>query len=179
MMEREPSKSHRTNHGLEAILSSTSSDSHMWNLMFIQLMLEEHGYHVTNLGVCVPTGDLVARCAPQPPAVIVLSTVNGHGHLDGAQAVRRLRAVPSLATTPIVIGGKLDIRSPDAELVRHLRAAGFNAVFGDTAADLDEFSAFLHGVAAGASAQAATSDASVAVAPMVMATTTSRSGGLA
>jgi len=162
MMENESSTSSRTAHELEAVLSSTSSDSHMWNLIFMQLMLEEHGYRVANLGACVRPELLVERCAARPPAVIVLSTVNGHGRLDGAQAVRRLREIPSLAATPTVIGGKLGIRSADPDETRQLRTAGFDAVFGDTAADLDEFSAFLRGVAAGVPADEAALDAAAA-----------------
>ncbi|MFC0002967.1 cobalamin B12-binding domain-containing protein [Micromonospora siamensis] len=137
-----------TGRELTAILSSTSSDSHMWNLTYMQLLLEEHGYRVTNLGACVPTEVLAERCADDSPTLIVISTVNGHGHLDGAHAVRRLRQIPSLAATPTVIGGKLGIHSVDQDEVRHLRDAGFDAVFGDTAADLDEFSVFLRDLAA-------------------------------
>ncbi len=147
-MKTEPRTSRRADRTLEAVLSSTSSDSHTWNLIFIQLMLEEHGYRVTNLGACVPTEVLADRCAAQPPAVVVLSTVNGHGHLDGALAVSRLRQVPALAVTPTVIGGKLGIQASGPDHAQHLRAAGFDAVFGDTAADLNAFSAFLRRVAA-------------------------------
>jgi len=149
-MKTESRTSHRADRTLEAVLSSTSSDSHMWNLIFVQLMLEEHGYRVTNLGACVPVEVLADRCAAQPPALVVLSTVNGHGHLDGALAVSRLRQVPSLAITPIVIGGKLGIQASSSDHAQHLRVAGFDAVFGDTAADLSEFSAFLRRVAADA-----------------------------
>jgi methylaspartate mutase sigma subunit len=153
-MEIKSRTPYRADRTLEAILSSTSSDSHMWNLIFIQRVLEEHGYRVTNLGACVPVDVLVDRCAAQPPTVVVLSTVNGHGHLDGAVAVSRLRQIPALATTPIVIGGKLGIQASSLDHVRQLRAAGFDAVFGDAAADLSEFSAFLSRVAANAFADA-------------------------
>jgi methylaspartate mutase sigma subunit len=165
---------------LEAILSSTSSDSHMWNLIFIQLVLEEHGYHVTNLGACVPVEALVDRCAALPPTVVVLSTVNGHGHLDGALAVNRLRQIPSLATTPIVIGGKLGIQASSLDHVQHLRAAGFDAVFGDTASDLSEFSAFLRRVAADSFAGAPSCDVAVARTPLEIArAAAARGAGLA
>lgn len=76
-MQVEPRTPYGADRTLEAILSSTSSDSHMWNLIFIQLVLEEHGYHVTNLGACVPVEALVDRCAALPRrwSSSVLSTV--------------------------------------------------------------------------------------------------------
>lgn len=168
-MKTESRTSHRADRTLDAVLSSTSSDSHMWNLIFMQLMLEEHGYRVTNLGACVPAEVLADRCSAQPPAAVVLSTVNGHGHLDGALAVSRLRQVPSLAITPIVIGGKLGIQASSPDHVQHLRAAGFDAVFGDTAADLSEFSAFLRRVAADAFADEPSSGVAVARTPFEIA----------
>ena len=66
-MEIESRTPYRADCTLEAVLSSTSSDSHMWNLIFIQLVLEEHGYRVTNLGACVPVDVLADQCAAQPP----------------------------------------------------------------------------------------------------------------
>lgn len=168
-MKTEPRTWHRADRTLEAVLSSTSSDSHTWNLIFMQLMLEEHGYRVTNLGACVPTELLADRCAAQPPAVVVLSTVNGHGHLDGALAVSRLRQVPSLAMTPIVIGGKLGIQASSPDHAQQLRAAGFDAVFGDTAPDLNAFGAFLRRVAADTSAEAPPFNVDVARTPFEIA----------
>jgi methylaspartate mutase sigma subunit len=179
-MKIESRTPYRADRTLEAILSSTSSDSHMWNLIFVQLVLEEHGYRVTNLGACVPVEVLADRCAAQLPAVVVLSTVNGHGHLDGALAVRRLRQIPSLATTPIVIGGKLGIQASSPDHVQHLRAAGFDAVFGDTAADLSEFSAFLRRVAADALADVPSCGVAVARTPFEIARASkARRAGLA
>jgi methylaspartate mutase sigma subunit len=168
-MKTESRMPYRADRTLEAVLSSTSSDSHMWNLIFIQLVLEEHGYLVTNLGACAPVDVLADRCAARPPTVVVLSTVNGHGHLDGALAVRRLRQNPSLATTPIVIGGKLGIQASSPDHVQHLRAAGFDAVFGDTAAELSEFRAFLRHVADDAFADVPSCGAAAARTPFEIA----------
>lgn len=129
-----------------AVLTGTSSDSHMWNLVYVQLLLEEAGYAVLNLGVCVPDGHVVAECLRERPDVVVVGTMNGHGHNDGARLVGRLRAEAELAGTPVVIGGKLGIDG--AGNARHadaLLAAGFDAVFeGDDAAVA--FCAFLAGL---------------------------------
>jgi methylmalonyl-CoA mutase cobalamin-binding subunit len=112
------------------LLSTTSSDSHTWNLMFLQLLLEECGHEVVNLGPCVPDALLVETARSCDPSAIVISTVNGHGRIDGARVVRAVRRDPEIAQLPMVIGGKLGIEgtSSDDEVSRLLEA-GFDAVF--------------------------------------------------
>ena len=36
------------------LLTGASSDAHTWNLVFLQLLIAEHGFRVTNLGPAVP-----------------------------------------------------------------------------------------------------------------------------
>lgn len=115
----------------EVILSSTISDSHTWNLCFLQLVLEEHGYDVRNLGACVPPKLLVERCVAHRPALIVLSSVNGHGYYDGQLAIRALREARALDGIPVVIGGKLGIGDADQARSAALLEAGFDGVFGE------------------------------------------------
>jgi methylaspartate mutase sigma subunit len=112
------------------LLSTTSSDSNTWNLMFLQLLLEECGHEVVNLGPCVPDNLLVETARSCRPSAIVISTVNGHGQIDGARVVRAVRRDPEIAQLPMVIGGKLGIEgtSSDDEVSRLLEA-GFDAVF--------------------------------------------------
>lgn len=121
-----------------AVVAGTASDSHTWNLIFLQLTLQEHGFRVVNLGPCVPGEELVARCRHTTPDLIVISTVNGHGLHDGARCGRLLAACPELAGTVKVIGGKLTIsgRLTAADRAR-LRGCGFTEVF-----DHDELPAF-------------------------------------
>lgn len=115
------------------LLSTVSSDSHTWNLVFLKLLLEEHGYQVTCLGACVPDELLIGTALRQRPDAIVVSSVNGHGALDGARLVRALRSNPELASIPVVIGGKLGLIGSAGEAhARELLDAGFTAVFGDT-----------------------------------------------
>jgi len=116
--------------GLSVVVTSVSSDSHTWNLVFLQLALEELGHRVVNLGACVPDDLVVAECLRTRPDLVVVSSVNGHGFRDGTRLVGRLRACPELATVPVVIGGKLGISGPGGSHSREqLRAAGFDAVF--------------------------------------------------
>lgn len=112
-----------------AVLSTIPSDAHTWNLLFLHLLLEEQGWEVTNLGACVPVDTLVTESAAQPPGLVVVSTVNGHGAEEAPALARALRAVPALARVPLVIGGKLDTEgsvAPDAHPA--LTEAGFDAV---------------------------------------------------
>ncbi|MEY9968111.1 methylaspartate mutase sigma subunit [Streptacidiphilus sp. MAP12-16] len=120
--------------GLSVVVTSVASDSHTWNLIFLQLLLEELGHRVTNLGACVPDQLMVERCREMRPDLIVISSVNGHGATDGGRVVGRLRECPELRTTPIVIGGKLGIAGAgNQRLLGRLREAGFDAVFDDSA----------------------------------------------
>ncbi|MFF8771905.1 cobalamin B12-binding domain-containing protein [Kitasatospora sp. NPDC015120] len=119
-----------------------ASDSHTWNLVFLQLLLEELGHRVTNLGACVPDELLVSECRRTAPDLIVLSSVNGHGYHDGLRVIRALRGCPELSGTPTVIGGKLTIAGPgDPDRQRSLLAAGFDGVFeeGRSVADFRAF----------------------------------------
>ncbi|GAA4932471.1 methylaspartate mutase sigma subunit [Nonomuraea thailandensis] len=153
-------------HGIEApesprltvVLAGTSSDSHTWNLIFLQLLLAEQGCGVVNLGPCPSDRMIVAECLRVTPDLIVLSSVNGHGRVDGARVVRLLRRLPAMEVVPIVIGGKLDIAgtagTPPAGQVEAdgLTAAGFTAVFGDQDEDVRRFTRFVASVPARACA---------------------------
>lgn len=116
------------------VLSTVSSDSHTWNLVFLQLLLQEHGFEVINLGPCVPDTLLVESVREHAPDLVVISTVNGHGHIDGGRVIRLLREDPDTSAVPVVIGGKLGISGAgDEDKVKSLVDAGFDAVFTDTA----------------------------------------------
>ncbi|UVS77503.1 methylaspartate mutase subunit S [Actinokineospora sp. UTMC 2448] len=117
--------------GLSAIVTSLSSDAHTWNLVYLQLVLEELGVRVANLGACVPDEVIVGECAERRPDLVVVSSLNGHGCRDGVRLIGALRAEPALVATPVVIGGKLDVAASDNSA--RLLSAGFDAVFDDTA----------------------------------------------
>ncbi|GHE14164.1 cobalamin B12-binding domain-containing protein [Streptomyces alanosinicus] len=125
------------------IVTSLASDSHTWNLVFLQLLIEECGYRVVNLGPCVPDDLLVAQCHALDPDMVVISSVNGHGYQDGMRVIHQLRALAPLAATPIVIGGKLGTDEDGARRVAELTAAGFDAVFEDAHDPVTAFRGFL------------------------------------
>ncbi|MFI6067012.1 cobalamin B12-binding domain-containing protein [Micromonospora sp. NPDC051227] len=125
------------------MLSGVKSDSHTWNLVYLELLLRERGHDVLNLGPCVPVSLLVDEAVAVRPDLVVFSTVNGHGLRDGIEAIQALRARPILAEVPVAIGGKLDVAgTTGSALSDPLLAAGFTAVFNDDQM-LDAFHAFL------------------------------------
>ncbi|GGV40090.1 methylaspartate mutase [Kitasatospora herbaricolor] len=135
--------------GLNVVVTTMVSDSHTWNLVFLQLLLEELGHRVTNLGPCVPDDVITAECRRRRPDLVVLSSVNGHGYNDGLRVIAGLRACPELRGTPIVIGGKLGIAgAEDGARARTLLAAGFDAVF-EEAASVDAFRSYVRSLPAG------------------------------
>ncbi|MFF2775402.1 cobalamin B12-binding domain-containing protein [Streptomyces sp. NPDC058052] len=137
--------------GLKVIVSSVASDAHTWNLVFLQLLLEELGHRVANLGACVPDELLVEECRRHRPDLVVISSVNGHGANDGRRVVRELRGHPETAAIPVVIGGKLGIGGAGDGEHASLLDAGFDAVFDDSTG-LASFGSFLRSLPAGVTA---------------------------
>ena len=126
------------------VVTSMASDSHTWNLVYLQLLLEELGYDVVNLGSCVPDDLVISSCAELAPALVVVSSVNGHGYADGMRLIDKLRACDQLAATPVVIGGKLGIDGAQTGAhIHNLMASGFDAVFDDTATGIQDFNRFV------------------------------------
>ncbi len=112
------------------IVSSISSDSHTWNLVYLQMVIEEQGHEVINLGACVPHEEIVDACLRYRPDGLVLSSVNGHGNIEGMQIIGRIRDRSELADMATVIGGKLGIRGTEnADFTPALLRAGFDDVF--------------------------------------------------
>ncbi|MFI9275539.1 cobalamin B12-binding domain-containing protein [Kitasatospora sp. NPDC052896] len=125
------------------LVTSVSSDSHTWNLVYLQLLLEELGHQVHNVGACVPDDLLIEECRRHRPDLVVVSSVNGHGFLDGRRLITRLRREPDLARLPVVIGGRLGTEgAAEGTYGPELLAAGFTDVFeGDNA--VRDFRAYL------------------------------------
>ncbi len=89
------------------ILSTIPSDSHCWNLIFMELFLKEQGYEVINLGPCTPYDLILKYTKDSTILAIVVSTVNGHGYIQGEELIGFLRQHIS-QSIPIFIGGKLN-----------------------------------------------------------------------
>ncbi|MEV5433801.1 cobalamin-dependent protein [Streptomyces sp. NPDC052701] len=131
------------------VVTTVASDSHTWNLVFLQLLLEELGYHVVNLGPCVPDDLLVRHCREIRPAAVIISSVNGHGAQDGLRVIRALRDDELTAALPVAIGGKLGVDGGATSHAERLLGAGFDAVFEDGTDTLAAFRRFLNDLGTG------------------------------
>lgn len=137
-----------TSHRKKFLVSSTSSDSHTWNLVFLQLLIEEYGHEVHNLGACVTADQLLDQCLRLLPDVLVMSSVNGHGYVDGSRAIRAIRTIASLRYMRAVIGGKLNTRGQlSHEQAQGLLDSGFDAVYAPDTSSEEEFRSFLQALA--------------------------------
>jgi methylaspartate mutase sigma subunit len=111
-----------------AMVCTVESDSHIWNLVYLQKLLEEYGMRVRNLGCCTPVTDVVAAVAGRRPDLLVVSSVNGHGH-HGARLLLSALRRDGLDVT-VVVGGKLTTAESDNAHVRvDLLAHGCAEVF--------------------------------------------------
>lgn len=116
------------------LLSTTSSDAHTWNLVFLQMLLEDSGHEVVNLGPCVPDDLLLATARATRPDAIVVSSVNGLAGVDGTRAAHAVRSCPETRAIPMIIGGKLGISQGSRDgTVAALLDAGYDSVFADEA----------------------------------------------
>ncbi|WP_326699324.1 cobalamin-dependent protein [Streptomyces sp. NBC_01754] len=157
--ERWPERAAHRGRG-PVVVSGVASDAHTWNLVFLQLLIEELGYEVVNLGPCVPDETLVEECRALRPELVVISSVNGHGHQDGLRLIGALRGCEALVATPVVIGGKLAISDENpGQVARELAAAGYDAVFPDGTSGVADFRAFLGMMSRPALAAGSRSDA--------------------
>ncbi|WP_251094768.1 MULTISPECIES: cobalamin B12-binding domain-containing protein [Streptomyces] len=127
---------------LDVVVTGLPSDAHTWNLVFIQLLLEDLGHKVVNLGSCVPQDEIVESCCKFEPDLLVVSSVNGHGFNDARPLIEAVRSRWELASLPAVIGGKLGVGGGEQEQATELMRAGFDAVFQDGSGDRPGFAAF-------------------------------------
>jgi methylaspartate mutase sigma subunit len=131
---------------MKAILATIPSDSHSWNLVFMDLLLKEHGFETVNLGVCTPIAEISRSVVQCRPDLIVISSVNGHAYLEGPRILEGLRTSGCRSTPPVVIGGKLGIKGKlNVGYAAGLLEAGFDRVFVDLPNDdgTDAFSSYL------------------------------------
>lgn len=131
----------------KVILTTIPSDSHTWNLIYMQLLLEENGFEVFNLGPCTSYEEVLQTCTEITPDLILVSTVNGHGYLEGKMLIEKLKQLPVIQDIPLYIGGKL---STDKNLsylyAMELEMAGYTKVYYENE-EVDDFVAQLHKIA--------------------------------
>jgi methylaspartate mutase sigma subunit len=102
-----------------AIVATTPDDSHMWNLVGVQLKLEERGFIVKNLGSCTPPTEIAELVRDLKPDLLVISTINGHGVFSISAILETLQEYQMIRTAKIIVGGLL---TTDPELAAKAEA---------------------------------------------------------
>lgn len=117
------------------IVATTPSDSHTWNLVYIQLLAEEYGFSVVNLGACTSVKDLYRKCKKIMPLAVIVSTINGHGSLEGREIAIALKSIKNDTGVRLIIGGNLCLkRYLDSRRKKELLMAGYDGVYDDAGA---------------------------------------------
>ena len=125
-----------------ALLVTVPSDSHSWNLVFMEFLLSDLGYKVENLGPNTPMPEVVDWLNQEYCDMVVVSTVNGHGYIEGAELARRIRSETGFSGG-LYLGGKICTENDHATIAGYskmLKASGFDRVFDDSVTNsFDEF----------------------------------------
>jgi methylaspartate mutase sigma subunit len=115
---------------LNVILAGTPSDSHMWNLIFLELFLQENGCKALNLGSCVPVEDIYKTLGESPFDLVVISSVNGYLFQDAMKIMAPFFRSSCSLLPPFVVGGKMGISEKNATFEkRKLIKLGYDDVF--------------------------------------------------
>ncbi len=130
-------------------ITTIPSDAHTWNLVYIQLFLEEYGFLAQNIGSCPPYDLTIRKCCEHQPDLIVVSTVNGHGYIEGLELVKRIKQSDFVNNVPVIIGGKLTTKGRlTREEKENLLKEGYSEVFEGNSAigDFPEYLEIINGV---------------------------------
>lgn len=115
---------------MKILISSIPSDSHTWNLVYMQMLVHELGHEVINLGQCMPIDELIKSAHYYRPDLILISTVNGHGHIEGMEIIKQVKCHDLLRNIKVVIGGKIGTKGEENIIYENkLKEAGYDEVF--------------------------------------------------
>lgn len=121
---------------MRAVLCTIPSDSHSWNLVFLELFMRERGVEVINLGVCTPLEKICDSIRANFPDLVVVSSVNGHACIEGPVIMRRLKGAFGSSCPPVVLGGKVGVRGAENVVYRQgLLDDGFSEVYCECGGD--------------------------------------------
>lgn len=111
-----------------AVLAGPPADAHTWNLIYLEMLLEENGYSVTNLGPNVHHDTLFETLSYASHDLVVISCLNGSIKQEGL-ALMQKRTTHGIGEELFVIGGVLHEEEDTPEVRQHLQQAGFTDVF--------------------------------------------------
>lgn len=126
---------------MKTLLTSTPSDSHTWNLIYMELFLQENGCHVYNLGACVPIQKFSQAIDTFQPELVVISSINGHLFQDAIEMIKGLECKNS---PRFIAGGKIGISTHSMHFQKvKLKQLGYDEVFTEKNS-LCHFKNYLH-----------------------------------
>ncbi|MBM3468360.1 MAG: hypothetical protein FJX71_02875 [Alphaproteobacteria bacterium] len=129
---------------LNVILTGTPSDSHTWNLIFMELFLQENKCRVRNLGSCVSAEQLHTAIEEEVPDLVVISSINGHLFQDAIKIINTFPSHLASSLPPLVVGGKMGITLKETGFQgKKLLKLGYSGVFVEKDS-LVSFKQYLH-----------------------------------
>jgi methylaspartate mutase sigma subunit len=113
------------------VITSTPSDSHTWNLLFLELLFNEEGFTTHNLGCCVPITDLMGSIYTINPDLIVISSLNGLLYLDLEKMMLHIKKfLMSHHRCKLLVGGNLSTHKRESlYLKKRFLNMGIDRVF--------------------------------------------------
>lgn len=90
----------------KVLLAGPPADAHTWNLIYLELLLQENGFCVTNLGPNRAHALLFETLTQKPHDLIVVSCLNGSVRQEGL-ALMEERSSRTMGGEIFVIGGTL------------------------------------------------------------------------
>lgn len=112
----------------KVLLAGPPADAHTWNLIYLELLLQENGFCVTNLGPNVAHALLFETLTQKPHDLVVMSCLNGSVKQEGL-ALMEERSSRTRGGEIFVIGGALQEQEDINGTQRALMQAGFLDAF--------------------------------------------------
>ena len=110
------------------VMGVIGSDIHIVGNKIIYFTLKEAGYNVTNLGIFNSQDDFINAAKETDAAVIMVSSLYGHGELD-CQGMKERCVEAGLSDVLLYVGGNLMVGPHEPEeVITKFKAMGFDRV---------------------------------------------------
>ena len=114
------------------IVCTTPSDSHMWNLVILDLFLQEKDFNVLNLGSNTPFKAVLESLDTFCPDLVIVSSLNGHLLQDGVEMMRYIQSHKGYVPCSFVAGGRASTDPKNMLFIsKKLKSYGFEETFFD------------------------------------------------
>ncbi len=112
------------------IIGVIGADVHTVGNKILNMVFQEAGYEVTNLGVMVSQEEFIEAAIETSADAIIVSSLYGHGELD-CTGLRDKCHEANIGDILLYVGGNIVVgKQPFDEVEKRFLAMGFNRVFG-------------------------------------------------